>query len=125
MLQFCTAYLDDILIYAENEEQQIKHVKQIVESLTNAGLQVKSQKGEFHTNNVAYLGFIITMEGLRMDPAKITTIIEWPTPKKLRDIRSFFGFGNFYRRFIQDYSHLARAQTQLNKKSIIPVVGSL
>jgi len=50
-----------------------------------------------------------------MDPAKITTIIEWPIPKKLRDVRSFLGFGNFYRHFIQDYSHLARPLTQVTK----------
>jgi len=116
--RFCTAYLNDILIYSENEEQHIEHVKQILEALTKAGLQVKPQKCEFHTNNVEYLGFIITTEGLRlsMDPAKITTIIEWPIPKKLRDVRSFLGFGNFHRRFIQDYSPLARPQTQLTKK---------
>jgi len=104
------------LIYSENEEQHIEHVKQILEASTKAGLQVKPQKCEFHTNNFEYLGFIITMEGLRMDPAKITTIIEWPMPKKVRDVRSFLGFGNFYRRFIQDYSHLARLLTQQTKK---------
>jgi len=114
--KFCTAYLDDILIYSENEEQHIEHVKQILEALTKAGLQVKPQKCEFHTNNVEYLGFIITTEGLRMDPAMIITIIEWPIPKKLRDVRSFLGFGNFYRRFIPDYSHRARPLTQFTKK---------
>ena len=117
--RFCTAYLDDILIYSENEEQHIKHVKQILEALTKAGLQTKPQKCEFLTNNVAYLGFIITTEGLRMDPAVITTIIEWPIPKKLRDVRSFLGFGNFYRCFIQDNSHLARPLTQLTKKGTL------
>jgi len=91
------------LIYSENEEQHIEHVKQILEALTKAGLQVQPQICEFHTNNVEYHGFIITTEGLRMDPAKITMIIEWPIPKKLRDVRSFLGFGNFYRRFIPDY----------------------
>jgi len=101
--RLCTAYLDDILIYSENEEQHIEHVKQILEALTKAGLQVNPQKCEFHANNVQYLGFIITTEGLRMDPVKITTIIEWPVPKTLCDVRSFLGFGNFYRRFIQDY----------------------
>jgi len=91
--RFCTAYRDDILIYSETEEHHIKHVKQILEGLTKAGLQVKPQKCEFQTNNIEYLGFIITMEGLRMDPAKITTIIEWPIPKKLRDVHFFVGFG--------------------------------
>jgi len=70
--RFCIAYLDDILIYFENEEQHIEHVKQILEPLTKAGLPVKPQKCEFHTNHVEYLGFIITTEGLRMEPAKIT-----------------------------------------------------
>jgi len=114
--RFCTSYLDDILIYSENEEQHIEHVKQILEALMKDGLQVKPQKCEFHTNNVKYLGFIITTEDLRKDPAKITTIIEWPFSKKLRDVRSFLGFGNSYRRFVQDYSHLAMPQTQPTKK---------
>jgi len=113
--RFCTAYRDHILIYSETEEHHIKHVQQILEALTKAGLQGKPQKCEFQTYNVEYLGFIITTEGLRMDPAKITTIIQWPIPKKLRDVRFFVGFGNFYRRCIQDYSHLARPLTQLTK----------
>jgi len=104
------------LIYSETEEHHIKHVKQILEALTKAGLQVKPQKCEFQTNNVEYLGFIITTEGLRRDPAKITMINEWPIPKKLRDVHFFVAFGNFYRRCIQDYSHLARPLTQLTKK---------
>jgi len=62
--RFCTAYLDDILIYSENQEHHIEHVKQILEALTKAGLEVKPQKCEFHTNNVEYLGFTITTEGL-------------------------------------------------------------
>jgi len=53
--RFCTAYLDDILIYSKNEEQNIEHVKQIPEALTKAGLQVKPLKWEFKTNNVEYL----------------------------------------------------------------------
>jgi len=114
--RFCPAYLDNILIYSENEEQYIEHLKQIREAFTKAGLQVKPQKCEFHTNNVEYLGFIITREGLRMDSGKITTIIEWPVLKKLHDVSFFLPFGNFYRRFIQDYSYLARPLTQLTKK---------
>ena len=120
---FCTAYLDNILISSENKEPHIAHVKQILEALTKAGLQVKPQKFKFHTNNVKYLGFIITTEVLRMNLAKITTIIPWPIPKKLRNVCSFLRVENFYRRFIQDYSHLARLQTQLIKKGT-PLVWS-
>jgi len=94
--RFGKAYLDDILIYSENEEQHIEHVKQILKALTKAGLLVKPHKCEFHTNNVEYLGFLITTEGLPMDPAKIPTIIECPVPRKLRNVRSFLEFGNLY-----------------------------
>jgi len=100
--RICTAYLDDILINTENEEQHIEHVKQILEALTHAGLQIKPQKCKFHTTNVEYVGFIITMQRLRMDPTKITTISERPIPKMFPDVSSFLGFGNFYRSFIQD-----------------------
>jgi len=58
--RFCTAYLDDILIYSESEEQHIEHVKHILEALTKAGLQVKPQKCEFHTNNIQYLGLLLS-----------------------------------------------------------------
>jgi len=77
---------------------------------------VKPDKCEPHTNNVDDAHFIITTEALQMDPAKITTIIEWPIPKKLRDIPSFLEFGNFNKCFIHDYSNRARLLIQLTKK---------
>ena len=77
--RFCTAYLDDILIYSENEEQHIEHVKQILEALTKAGLQVKPQKCEFHTNNVEYLGFIITTEAYEWIPRRSPQSLSGPS----------------------------------------------
>src|SRR5207302_803662 len=116
--QFCTAYLDDVLIYSETEEEHIKHVRIVLQELEHAGLQVKPQKCQFHVTSVEYLGYIITTNGIEMDPSKVKTIVEWPVPQKLRDVRSFLGFGNFYRRFIRGYSHHVRPLTALTKKGV-------
>src|SRR5205807_7263902 len=87
-----------------------------LKALQEAELEVKPQKCEFHVNQVEYLGFIITTNGIRMDNAKVETIIAWPIPDRVRDVRAFLGFGNFYRRFIRAFSRLAQPLTALTKK---------
>ena len=114
--RFCTAYLDDILIYSETTEEHVEHVRWVLKALQEAELEVKPQKCEFHVNQVEYLGFIITTNRIRMDNAKVETIIAWPIPDRVRDVRAFLGFGNFYRRFIRAFSRLAQPLTALTKK---------
>jgi len=67
---------------------------------------------------VNYLGVIISNEGVEMNPRKIETIINWESPKNLRDVRAFLGFANFYRRFIKGYSQVVIPLTQLTKKEV-------
>jgi hypothetical protein len=65
---------------------------------------------------VKYLGFIISTTGTKMDPAKITTIQEWPQPQNMKDVQSFLGFANFYCRFIKGYSSIVAPLTRLTRK---------
>ena len=113
---FVTAYLDDILIYTEEGEDHQKHVRMVLEKLRQAGLYVDIKKCEFNVKRVKYLGLIVTTEGIEMDPAKVDTVKNWPQPRNLRDVQSFLGFANFYRRFITGYSKLAAPLTALAKK---------
>ena len=113
---FCTAYIDDILIYSDNLEDHRKHVRAVLQALQEAGLQLDVDKCEFHKTEVLYLGLIISTDGIRMDPAKIKTILEWGTPTNVKDVQSFLGFANFYRRFIQDYSKIVAPLTALTRK---------
>jgi hypothetical protein len=113
---FATAYLDDILIYSDNLEEHRDHVKQILTVLEKNGLHLKPEKCEFHQQEVKYLGLIIGTNGIKMDPVKVETVVNWPQPEKLYDVRSFIGFANFYRRFIKGYSELVRPMTELTKK---------
>ena len=64
--------------------------------LQKVRLFANPKKCKFHTDIVEYLGFIMSPEGLRMDPAKVTMILEWPEPRNVKDIQSFLGFANFY-----------------------------
>ena len=121
--KFCTAYLDDILIYSDNELEHEVHVKLILRKLREAGLQADITKCEFHVTQVPYLGLIITTEGIKMDPSKIDTIVNWPTLINVKDVQSFLGFANFYRRFIYGYSRIANPLTRLTRKDV-PFVWS-
>lgn len=116
--EFCTAYLDDILIYSDSEAEHEIHVKRILMRLREAGLQIDITKCEFHVTEVKYLGLIITTKGIKMDPAKIDTVINWLTPKNVRDVQSFLGFANFYRRFVRNFSIIASPLTRLTKKDV-------
>ena len=71
---FCTAYLDDILIYSENEAEHAEHVRKVLERLRQAGLQVDIKKSEFHVARTKYLGFIISTQGVEVDPAKTEVV---------------------------------------------------
>jgi hypothetical protein len=115
---FVTAYLDDILIYSENELEHELHVKRVLQRLRDFGLQVDITKCSFNVTKVKYLGLIISTEGVRMDPEKIRTITEWPPIANVKDVQSFLGFANFYRRFIYNFSKIAAPLTRLTKKDI-------
>src|SRR5882762_2720090 len=116
MLDVCViVYLDDILIYSDNIEQHREHVREV---LRHNGLFAGINKCTFHADSVEYLGYILSPTGLSMDPAKVQTIQDWPEPRKVKDIQSFLGFANFYRRFIHEYSDIVIPLTRLTRKDL-------
>jgi hypothetical protein len=100
-------YLDDILIYSWDESKYVEHVKAVLHRLREAGLYAKPSKYSFHTKHIEFLSFIITLNGIVIDPIRVQAIEEWPKPESYRDIQVFLGFANFYHYFIYDYSGLA------------------
>ena len=114
--RFVQAYLDDILIYSKTLQDHRSHVCQVLQRLREAGLQADIDKCEFHVQETRFFGLIVSTEGIQMDPQKIQTILDWAQPTSLRHVRSFLGFCNFYRRFIRDFSKLAKPLTGLTKK---------
>jgi len=116
---FCSAYMDDVLIYTDGSlKQHHKNVNKVLDAMGASGLPLDISKCEFDVTSTKYLGFIIEAgKGLRMDPEKVKAIKEWETPRTQKGIRSFLGFANFYRRFVKDYSGLVAPLTALTGSS--------
>ena len=109
--RFCVVYLDDILIYSKSLEEHRQHVRTILTILLKAGLYVKGEKCEFFTTSSTFLGFVVGTAGISMDPGKVSAITEWKSPTSVRELQSFLGFANFYRQFIEGYSHKVKPLT--------------
>jgi RNase H-like domain found in reverse transcriptase/Reverse transcriptase (RNA-dependent DNA polymerase)/Integrase zinc binding domain/Ty3 transposon capsid-like protein/Chromo (CHRromatin Organisation MOdifier) domain len=121
---FVIVYLDDILVFSINETEHITHVTKVLQRLQDCRLFVKIEKSSFHQDTVDFLGYRVSASGLLMDLSKIKTIQSWPIPKDIRDIQSFLGFANFYRRFILNYAKAAQPLTNLLKKNVPFVLSS-
>ena len=114
--EFCQAYLDDILIYSKTRKEHRQHVSKVLSRLREAGLQVDIKKCEFDVQETAFLGVIVSGQGLRMDPHKVEAVVNWRTPSNLKEVQGFVGFANFYRRFIKDFSKLVKPLVALTRK---------
>ena len=101
-------YLDDILIFAETKEHHDVLVRQVLEVLRRHKLYLKPEKCSFAQATVEYLGHVIGNGEVRMDPAKVEAVHDWPIPNDKREVQQFIGFCNYYRRFILGFSAIAR-----------------
>jgi len=113
---YVIVYLDNILIYSKSENNHWTHVCEVLKRLRANNLFAKHDKCNFHTSKVEFLGFLISANGVEMDPEKIKAVAEWPMPNTVKEVQSFLGFANFYRRFFHDFGRIARPLNDLTKK---------
>ena len=109
-------YLDDILIFTKSLEEHRRITRLVLERLRQHKLYLRLDKCEFEREQIEYLGVIISHNRVEMDPVKVAGVAEWPTPRNKREVSAFLGFTNFYRRFIQGFSHHARPLFDLTRK---------
>ena len=91
-------YLDDILIASTSINEHLKHVEKVLQRLKQAGLQLKPGKCTFATTEIQYLGYTLTPKGVKPNDSKVTAVKDFPRPKTVRQVKSFLGLANFYRR---------------------------
>ena len=102
-----TVYMDDILIFTDNRSKLIELTHRVLLKLKDNDLFLNLNKCTFDVEEIEYLGMIITENQIKMDPVKLAGIADWPVPTSVKQVRSFLGFGNFYRRFIGHYASIA------------------
>jgi hypothetical protein len=100
-------YMDDILIFSKNKEEHRLRTLRVLQRLRDNDLFLKPEKCKFDVQEVEFLGLIIRPDHISMDPAKLAGIKDWPVPTTVKGVRSFLGFGNFYRRFIGHFANIA------------------
>ena len=106
----------DILIYSRSCSEHLQHLQAVFDTLRAHQLKVKHSKCAFATTSVAYLGHIISVDGVAMDGDKVAAVTAWPQPRSVRSLRRFLVLAGYYRRFIKDFGNLAAPLMQLLKK---------
>jgi hypothetical protein len=116
--KFVVVFIDDILVYSQNEQEHEEHLRKVLQRLRDCQLYAKLSKCEFWISEVLFLCHIINRDGLAMDPKKVAAILDWKSPKDVRGIKSFIGMVGYYRRFIEGFSKIARPMTTLLAKKL-------
>ena len=115
--KICVVYLDDILIFSKDKNSHKKHIEIILTTLREHGLYAKKNKCQFYLKTVGFLGYTIDSSGITPDNDKIQIIQQWPTPTTAKDALSFLGLAGYYRRFIANFSMIAKPLHQFATKN--------
>ena len=109
-------YLDDIIVFAPTVEAHLIRLRAVLDRIRSCGLKLKPSKCSLLRRSVAFLGHVVSGEGVATDPEKVRLVEEWPVPTNLRELRSFLGLAGYYRRYVRSYAQLASPLTDLTKK---------
>jgi transposase InsO family protein len=114
-LTYCLLYLDDIVVYSQTYEEHLERLQAVFERLKEAGLKLKPSKCKFFQKTIKYLGHVASEQGISVDPEKTKVVQKWPVPTNLTEVLSFLGFVGFYRRFLKNFSRVAKPLNDLNQ----------
>jgi len=109
-------FIDDVLVGTEMEEGYDELVEEILRRLEEHDLYVKLEKCEWKVREVGFLGVVIRPDGIKVEKEKVRGVLEWPTPKCVKDVQKFLGLANYYRRFVKDFTEIARPMHRLVRK---------
>ena len=116
--KFVVVFIDDILIYSKNKKDHAQHLCIVLQRLRDHHLYAKFSKCEFWLDSVKFLGHTISSEGISVDPTKVQEVMDWKPPTSVHQIRNFLGLAGYYRRFILDFSRIAKPMIELLKKGV-------
>jgi len=110
------AFIDDVIVGIEMEEEHDEIVAEIIKRLEENDLYVKLEKYKWKVRKVGFLGVVIELDGIKMEEEKMKGVLDWPTLKCVKDIQKFLRLANYYRRFIEGFTSIARPLHNMVKK---------
>lgn len=116
--KFVVNYFDDLLVYSKSLQEHLQHLREVFERLRQAGFTVNPAKAELCMRKVKCLGHVISADGCQVDDEKVKAVRELPTPKNLKQLRTFMGMAAYFARFIPGFSEIAAPLNHLKKKNI-------
>ena len=116
--EFVTAYIDDILVFSPTLREHLDHLQKVIDRLREASLKLNPKKCKFVSEEVDYLGHVITAGGLKPNPRLTDAVQKFPEPQNLQDVRRFLGMSSYYRRFIPNFAKVAQPLHQLTAKNV-------
>ena len=111
-------YLDDILILSQNKQDHFRDLQDVFQSLRYGNLKLKPSKCQYFMDKIDFLGMVVTPKGLQPCPKKVHVIKTFPTPKTVKQVRSFNGMCQFYKKFIKDFATLAKPLYRLTEDNV-------
>jgi hypothetical protein len=116
--KYVVVYLDDILVYNKTPEEHLQHLESVLQALSDNKLYANFEKCAFNNPEVEYLGHVVSAEGIKPDPKKVQAVLQWPQPANKKELRSFLGLTQYFRKFIQGYSKIAAPLNALLKDNV-------
>jgi hypothetical protein len=116
--KFVMVFIDDILVYFKNEEEHEQYLRIILQWLCDHQLYAKFSKCAFWLKDVSFLGHVISAEGIAVDLSKVQEVLDWKSLRSVTQIRNFLGLAGYYRRFIPNFSKIAKPMTKLVGKEV-------
>jgi hypothetical protein len=114
--KFIVVFIDDILVYSKNEKEHAQYLQIILQQLHDHQLYAKFNKCAFWLKNVSFMGHVISVEGIAVDPKKVQEVLDWKSLRSVTQIRSFLRLAGYYCRFIPNFSKIAKPTTKLLEK---------
>lgn len=115
----CLVYLDDIIIFSTSLQEHTESLIKVFQRLKDVNLKIQLDKSEFMKRSTNFLGHVVTNEGIKPNPEKIICVQKFPLPKNQKEIKQFLGLAGYYRKFVKDYSKIARPMTKYLKKDMV------
>jgi hypothetical protein len=117
---YAFAYMDDIIIYSDDEESHLEHVKDVLRRVKEFGLKISAEKTHLFKSEVRYLGHIISREGTKMDPEKVRVLKEYPLPQNVAQLHSFVSTVGFYKNFFgKKFTELAKPLREMVQRGSV------